>query len=99
MRMKSVLGVVKTRKKYYCTECEKHHGKASLKKWYAHRKYKSDKTLFVSWENYPKYKRGVNCKKCGADVWKVGYTYFHCANCKKIDEHSPADLLSGLVEI
>ena len=27
------------RKRYYCTKCEKFHGKKALKKWAAHRQY------------------------------------------------------------
>ena len=44
MKMKSkIIGlrdkVVRHRKRYYCTLCKKHHGKAAIQKWQKHRAF------------------------------------------------------------
>ena len=39
MRMKKIMRKIPRRKRYFCSKCQKEHGKAALKKWYAHRKY------------------------------------------------------------
>jgi len=31
--------IIRVRKRYYCTECEKYHGRAAIQKWSQHRRF------------------------------------------------------------
>jgi hypothetical protein len=36
------LGIIRRRKRYYCLKCGKYHGKAALRKWYKHRRFRGE---------------------------------------------------------